>query len=285
MALSIGCSRGSSSEELEALKAENALLRAQLEELAKKPVGAEEPLGASSEPNTDAGSAIGQGAGLAPTPSPDDAPKKTFNLDGVRKKSTFKANDEVTFKSIRVFSANEWKADRQNNSFYVSKADKGSTFLIVEFEAHAKSKDPSLPVIALYAGDDMTPMGRLRLRFHRWDDYGSYLGNYSDFGNDFAKRDKVKFSAAYEVPKERLTEKIVLAASKAGCLVRTFERFSRPALRYEADQCPDTSDYESFTPFWQQKGVKPKKSKGYGKSCSDAFDCPGALGCENGRCR
>ena len=48
--------------------------------------------------------------------------------------------------------------------------------------------------------------GNFTVRFNRWEDYGTYLGNDHDFSNDFAKTSSIRFKIGVEVPNE-ITQK------------------------------------------------------------------------------
>jgi hypothetical protein len=79
----------------------------------------------------------------------------------------------------------------------------------------------------------------METRFHRWQSYGTYLGNDPDAKNDFAKRDTIKFTSGIQVKTAAIDGKaVVVIATQRGCLTRLYKRFDQPPIRYAGDCGP-----------------------------------------------
>ena len=73
---------------------------------------------------------------------------------------------------------------------------------------------------------------KLDTEFARWDDYGSYLGNYADYNNDFSKVNTVKFKIGAQVSNEVVKKPFVLVMKKENVLKRTYDKYSNPEISY-----------------------------------------------------
>lgn len=89
--------------------------------------------------------------------------------------------------------------------------------------------------IAAYVvdGDVLEKLANVDVRLARWSDYASYLGNYSDSRNDFAKSSKINFNLGVQISDEDLKRRpIFFVAQTTGCLERNFDRFGNPPVSY-----------------------------------------------------
>lgn len=95
-------------------------------------------------------------------------------------------------------------------------AEKGNTFVSVDFDAASKSKEPKLPcVVAYFRAPDSNVFEdgtRLSFVFRRWDSYRSQLGLELDTGNSFTHADKVKFSTGEQVDENLVKTNLVYFA-------------------------------------------------------------------------
>ena len=127
--------------------------------------------------------------------------------------------------------------DRYDGSYHYREADRGNQYVRVSMSATAAKgeSDPDLPGVALYRteGDRLRRVNQFSIEFSRWQDYGSYLGNYSDYRNDFAKTATIQFSLGAEVPDEVLKQKpLYLVATRKGCHSRGGAQFRNPPVYY-----------------------------------------------------
>lgn len=76
-------------------------------------------------------------------------------------------------------------------------------------------------------------LGILGYEFRRWEDYGSYLGNYADYKNDFSHSKTIPFSCGIELPADKLKNgTIYLALKKSTCFNRTKNKYGNPEVKY-----------------------------------------------------
>jgi hypothetical protein len=141
---------------------------------------------------------------------------------------------EVTVTVMATKSGKKWIYDRNDAEYSYAEADKDSQYHWLDLDIASESKEPQLP--ALFAcrfsvAGEFEGCHPLRFEFHRWDDYGSYLGNYADSGNDFAKRDSVKFTAAFTATDTELASPTIIVAVP-GCQTRQQRRFQSPPEYY-----------------------------------------------------
>lgn len=127
--------------------------------------------------------------------------------------------------------------DRYDDRYHYREADRGNQYVRVSMSATAAKgeSDPDLPGVAVYRteGDRLRRVSQFSIEFSRWQDYGTYLGNYSDYRNDFAKTATIQFSLGAEVPAEVLKQKpLYLVATRKGCHSRSEARFRNPPVYY-----------------------------------------------------
>lgn len=81
-------------------------------------------------------------------------------------------------------------------------------------------------------------IGKLSYEFRRWKDYGSYLGNHADYGNDFAHSSTIPFNLGLQVSEEIINEhEIYLVLNRNGCFMRSSDSYGRPKVQYKEMGC------------------------------------------------
>lgn len=151
-----------------------------------------------------------------------------------------KDNMNVSFEDIKAsFSgfktASTYTFDSYDSHYRYLQADKNCKYISAAMSITSSSSNPKLPQCAIYYIDgDVLKYSNIRFttRFARWDDYGSYLGNDTDFNNDFSKVNTVRFKIGAEVEDENLKRPFVVVLKKEGVLERTIDRFSNPPVSY-----------------------------------------------------
>ena len=139
----------------------------------------------------------------------------------------------------------EWKFDAYGDSWHYLAAERGNQYVSVRATIATKSKSPELFGVAVYAQDgaNLKKLGDFVYRFARWDDYGSYLGNEPDYGNDFARTSKIPFSLGVEVGEDDLKKKpLYIVAAKESCHTRHYQRFHQPPESYIPGRCVTLKD-------------------------------------------
>lgn len=156
--------------------------------------------------------------------------------------------NKVEFSNISA--GNTFTFDSYGDRYFYRSADRGNKYLTAAMKITSQSKDPNLPQLAVYkiSGDSMIWEGNFITEFARWDDYGSYLGNEHDFGNDFAKTSTVRFKIGKEVPEELVKGPYALILKKENSLTREYERFANPPVSYIGSvDYPYSLKLEDFT--------------------------------------
>lgn len=174
---------------------------------------------------------------------------KALGFKALKAFTTFKIDyNKVELTSISV--GNTFTFDSYGDRYFYRSADRGNKYITAAMKITSDSKDPMLPQLAVYkiSGDSMTWEGNLKTEFARWDDYGSYLGNYHDLGNDFAKTSSVRFKIGKEVAEEIIKGPYALIMKKENALNRSYERFDNPPISYIGSvDYPYTLKLEDFT--------------------------------------
>lgn len=128
---------------------------------------------------------------------------KALGFKALKVTTTFRIDyNTVELSSIRV--SNTFAFDSYGDSYFYRTADRGNKYITASMKITSQDKDPKLPQLAIYSisGDTMSMIGEFDTEFARWEDYGTYLGNEHDFGNDFAKTSSVRFKIGEEVSED-----------------------------------------------------------------------------------
>ncbi|HRK87358.1 MAG TPA: hypothetical protein PK461_16760 [Alcaligenes faecalis] len=146
-------------------------------------------------------------------------------------------NGEIQVTVGQLSSERRFVFDRYDDSYHYNEADRDHKFLVATMSVTAEKgiSDPNLFGFAAYAADGETlrRLGEVSFRLSRWSGYATYLGNYSDSRNDFAKTSKINFNIGVQLSDEDLKRRpIYLVASTAACISRSWDRFGRPPVSY-----------------------------------------------------
>lgn len=131
---------------------------------------------------------------------------------------------------------NQWNFDSHDDTYHYRASTRGKKYVVARVAVTAEEgiNDPMLPGFGLYkiSGRVLGRIAMMRYEFVRWSDYASYLGNDTDFKNDFAHTATVPFTIGAEVPEGSLSEALFLIALAKGCHSRSTERFNNPPVKY-----------------------------------------------------
>lgn len=144
---------------------------------------------------------------------------------------------QVTATIGKVSFSKKFVFDRYSDSYHYIDADRDSKYLVAPMSVTASKGvfDPALPGVALYwpDGSSLRKISDADIRLSRWADYGAYLGNYGDSGNDFAKTAIVRFEIGVQGTEGELGHRpLYLIGTKAGCVYRHEGRFEHPPVSY-----------------------------------------------------
>lgn len=146
---------------------------------------------------------------------------------------------DTSIKLNKATIGNKWIFDSYDSVYHYFDAERESSFVIAGITVTSKSKTPDLFGIAAYVLEDsaLWRLGYFDYRFSRWNDFGSYLGNTADYGNDFAHKSSIQFSLGVSIAEKNTNKTIYIVATKEGCNVRHYERFANPPISYERHIC------------------------------------------------
>lgn len=174
---------------------------------------------------------------------------KALGFKALKASTTFKIDyNTVELSSISV--GNTFTFDSYGDSYFYRTADRGNKYITAVMKITSKDKDPELPQLAIYSisGDIMSKAGNFDIEFARWEDYGTYLGNSHDDGNDFAKTSSVRFKIGEEVSEDIVKGPYALIMKKENGLIRYYDRFKNPPVSYTGYvSYPSTLKLEDFT--------------------------------------
>ena len=148
--------------------------------------------------------------------------------------------------------ANVFTFDSYGDRYFYRDADRGYKYVTGSMTIKSSSKYPELPEPQLYeiVGDKMEKSSSFDTEFARWEDYGSYLGNYHDSGNDFKKTSTVRFKIAASIETETISKKpIAVVLKHKNFLTRHEDRHDNPPVSYigGSREYPNTLTLEDFT--------------------------------------
>lgn len=156
--------------------------------------------------------------------------------------------NKVSFSGLLV--SNTFVHDSYDDRYFYNRADRGNTFILASMSVTSESHNPDIPTLAVYSidGDKMQIESVMRLEFAQWKDYGAYLGNHTDFGNDFSKTSTIRFKLGSEVSTELTKKPYAIVLKKYNGLSRRSNRYDNPAISYNGNMMyPHILSLDDFT--------------------------------------
>jgi hypothetical protein len=145
----------------------------------------------------------------------------------------------VRFTSVRT--GNRWTYDDYGDTYHYRDAQRGHTYVLadVRITADEDALNPDLAPVHVYkaGGESLVYIGTMRYEFRRWDDYGSYLGNDADYGNDFSRTSTIPFKLGLEVTDEDATGPLFVMVEKRNCASRQNNSYGSPEVSYSTYSC------------------------------------------------
>lgn len=163
--------------------------------------------------------------------------------------STFGGETSITLSSVKI--AKNWIFDVSDIQSFQKESERGAQFVTAEVAAKSKSKKPSLLGIGVYIEDGNTLhlIGKMEYRFAKWESWGSYMGVYADYGNDFAHSSTVRFSAGVEIKDELIKKPLYIVATKEGCQELEKRILVYPSIYYSPNSCESLSETLTLDSF------------------------------------
>lgn len=181
----------------------------------------------------------------------EDAQLKALGFKAIPVNSSF-ASDNVAVTLGAAKIGNQWNFNDYGSGSEYRDAERGSSYVTAQVTFSSKIKDPNLLPLGVYTsnGGELKRLGIMGYEFTRWKDYGTFLGNYHDFGNDFSHTERIRFSMGLQVSKEDISKPLYIVAAKGACASKSENRFGNPPIRYSAASCvvpPEKLTIESFS--------------------------------------
>ncbi len=143
---------------------------------------------------------------------------------------------QISFDQFRF--TNEFIFDRYaqiySSSWHYRQPERGNKYLVSVATITSGAKNPVLPGIYAYYVDSsgIFLATDFKYEFYFWSDYGSYLGNYHETGNDFAYTETIRFDLGAVVREEYLKYPILILASNDGRFSRNNKYLGNPPVEY-----------------------------------------------------
>lgn len=143
---------------------------------------------------------------------------------------------EISMNFGNVSIAKNFVFDRYDDAYHYREAERGNKYVVASVSISSESKDPNFPPVYIYtiSKGQLVYAGTLEYEFARWDDYGSYLGNYTDFRNDFAHTKTIRFELGLQVSEVGTKNNpVFILVGNTNSFERTNDRFANPPIGYK----------------------------------------------------
>lgn len=172
--------------------------------------------------------------------------KQALGFKVLKSTSNVKFGD-LTIKFEKVWTGKRWSFDNYGDRYKLRDAARGSKHVLARIRIFSKTNNPKFPPILAYQYFDgkLVLLGTLGYEFRRWKDYGSYLGNYADYGNDFAHSKTIPFNLGLETSESNLKSgRVYVVMKKINCFNRENNDFGNPEIVYTMGTCSPKSSLE-----------------------------------------
>lgn len=147
---------------------------------------------------------------------------------------------DLSLRFEKIWKGKRWSFDDYGHQYFLRDAPRGSSHILARVSITSEKNNPSLPPILVYQmnNGELKLLGTLGYKFRRWKDYGSYLGNYADYGNDFAHSKTIPFNCGVALSNDNLKSgTIYVVIKKQGCFSRTKTDYGNPEISYTESLC------------------------------------------------
>jgi hypothetical protein len=171
---------------------------------------------------------------------------KEINISKLKKLESINSIkfNNLIIKISKIWIGKKWYFDSYGNNYFVKEAIRMGKYILLRLEVTSQGINPSLPPIYVYLlseKGELEKLTTLEYRFRRWSDFGSYLGNYADYGNDFAHSKTIPFNLGAQVFDILIDENpVFIVMKKIECIERKRNKYARPEISYsESDKCDE----------------------------------------------
>ena len=140
----------------------------------------------------------------------------------------------------KLEKANMMIANRYNERYHTYEPERDEVCITGKVKIKSDTKLPMLPSVVIYKLEDglLRYVSNMNYYFSRWEDYGTFLGNYTDKGNDFASTEEISFEVGAMIPEsEYLNSALFIVVTKECMARRVEERFNEPPVSYKFGDC------------------------------------------------
>ncbi|WP_299114333.1 hypothetical protein [uncultured Winogradskyella sp.] len=165
--------------------------------------------------------------------------KKTLGYK-ILKPTTRIEYGNLSLRFDKIWKGKRWSFDDYGYQYFLRDAERGNSHIMTRVSITSENNNPKLPPILVYKMDngELKLLGVLGYKFRRWKDYGSYLGNTADYGNDFAHSKTIPFNCGLELSDDDLISgTIYVVLKKQGCFNRTKVNYGNPEIAYRQSLC------------------------------------------------
>ncbi|WP_338731402.1 hypothetical protein [Mangrovimonas cancribranchiae] len=147
---------------------------------------------------------------------------------------------DLSLRFDKIWKGKRWSFDDYGHKYFLRDAERGNSHIMTRVSITSDNNNPKLPPILVYQmnNGELKLLGTLNYKFRRWEDYGSYLGNTADYGNDFAHSKTIPFNCGLELSNDKLKSgTIYIVLKKQGCFNRTKVDYGNPEIAYRQSLC------------------------------------------------
>lgn len=165
--------------------------------------------------------------------------KKTLGFS-ILKPTMIVEYGNLSMRFDKIWVGKRWIFDDYGNQYFLRDSKRGYKHILTRVSITSETNNPSLPPVLAYQinNGELKLLGSLEYKFRRWEDYGSYLGNYADYGNDFSHSKTIPFNGGLELSEPELKNKnIYIVMKKFGCFNRVKKDYGRPEIEYVEGNC------------------------------------------------
>jgi hypothetical protein len=169
-----------------------------------------------------------------------DAERKKALGYKVLKPTTSVKYGDLSLRFDKVWKGKRWSFDDYGSQYFLRDAERGNSHIMARISVTSENNNPSLPPILVYQmnNGELKYLGTQGYKFRRWKDYGSYLGNYADYGNDFSHSKTIPFNCGVELSNDDFKSgTIYVVLKKQGCFNRTKVDYGNPEIAYRESSC------------------------------------------------
>lgn len=169
----------------------------------------------------------------------------------VLKQNTRPKYGDLSLRFDKIWKGKRWTFNDYGSKYFLRDATRGNAHVLARVSITSENNNPELPPVSVFKMNNgkLELLGTLSYEFRRWEDYGSYLGNTADYGNDFSHSKTIPFNLGLELPKDQLKSNTVyIVMKKSGCFTREKKEYGRPKIQYTKGYCKvkETLTVEDF---------------------------------------